>query len=42
MDRRRALLLLGIGAAVIGAGWMLHRSRAMAATRAKIARAMPV
>ena len=42
MDRRRALLLLGIGAAVIGAGWMLHRSRAVAATRAKIARAMPV
>jgi acetoin utilization deacetylase AcuC-like enzyme len=42
MDRRRALLLLGIGAAVVGAGWMLHRSRAAAATRAKVARAMPV
>jgi acetoin utilization deacetylase AcuC-like enzyme len=42
MDRRRALLLLGIGVAVVGTGWMLHRSRAAAATRAKIARAMPV
>jgi acetoin utilization deacetylase AcuC-like enzyme len=42
MDRRRALLLLGIGAAVIGAGWMLHRSRAAAAVRNKVARAMPV
>jgi len=43
MDRRRALLLLGIGVvAVAGASWMLQRSRAMAATRAKVARAMPV
>ena len=43
MDRRRALLLLGIGAAVVGAGWMLHRSRAVAAARVrKIARSMPV
>jgi acetoin utilization deacetylase AcuC-like enzyme len=42
MDRRRALLLLGIGAAVVGAGWMLHRSRAAAAMRSKVARAMPV
>ena len=43
MDRRRALLLLGIGTvAVVGAGWMLHRSRAAAAARAKVERAMPV
>jgi hypothetical protein len=43
MDRRRALLLLGIGtAAVVGAGWLLHRSRAAAAARSRITRAMPV
>jgi len=43
MDRRRALLLLGIGVtAVAGAGWLLHRSRAAAAARARITRAMPV
>jgi len=43
MDRRRALLLLGIGVvAVAGASWMLHRSRAAAAERTKLARAMPV
>jgi len=45
MDRRRALLLLGIGAALVGTGWMLQRSRAQAAERAKAARsarALPV
>jgi acetoin utilization deacetylase AcuC-like enzyme len=42
MDRRRALLLLGIGAAAVGAGWMLHRSRAEAAARARVTRALPV
>jgi acetoin utilization deacetylase AcuC-like enzyme len=42
MDRRRALLLLGIGAAAVGAGWMLHRSRAEAAARARVAQALPV
>ena len=42
MDRRRALLLLGIGAAAVGAGWMLHRSRAEAAARARVTQALPV
>ena len=43
MDRRRALLLLGIGAAAVaGAGWWLHRSRAEAAARARISGALPV
>ncbi len=43
MDRRRALLLLGLGAAALaGAGWLAHRSRAAAAQRSLSARALPL
>jgi acetoin utilization deacetylase AcuC-like enzyme len=43
MDRRRALLLLGLGAAAVGAGWWWQRRRAAALARARIsARSFPV
>jgi acetoin utilization deacetylase AcuC-like enzyme len=43
MDRRRrALLLLGLGAAALGAGWWLRRARSAERSRARQAASLPV